>query len=129
MKYMVLSFLFALLAACGGNSLHKPTTTGNAGMSAVMAYSLAGIGVGEYLALPLCPSPAVYPCKTQATNDSLVKANAAAYKAALAADAAGNDPAAQAKAKAATDALAKAKADPYIAAQIKLAQQQEGAIP
>ena len=85
MKYATAIVLCALLAACGEN-IHKPTTIGNAGTAALVAYSVAGEGVAQYLALPLCARPPVYPCKTQSANDALVKADTAAYNAAVAAD-------------------------------------------
>lgn len=100
------------LAGCAGKSLHKPTTAGNAGTQALVAYSVAGAGVGQYLALPLCATPPVYPCKTQAINDRLVAADTAAYNAAMAANAAGNsDPNAAVKANKAADELRKVTAE------------------
>jgi hypothetical protein len=81
--------LLAVMAGCAG-TLDKPTTPGNAGTSALVAYSVAGFTAGQYLAFPLCANPPVYPCKTQEINDKLVAADAAAYAAAKAADAAGD---------------------------------------
>lgn len=78
-------FAVAFLSGCAEN-LHKPTTAGNAGTSALVAYSVAGAGVGQYLALPLCGTPPVYPCKTAAMNQNLAVADTAAYNAAIAAD-------------------------------------------
>lgn len=93
MKSFTLSLaLVALLSLAGcAESLHKPTTAANAGTTALVAYSIAGAGVGQYLALPFCAAPAVYPCKTPALNQQLATADTAAYNAAVAADnAAGN---------------------------------------
>ncbi len=104
MKLLFALVLAVTLSACA-TDFHKPTTAGNAGTTALVAYSVAGAGVGKYLALPLCATPPVYPCKTQAINDRLAAADTAAYNAAVAADNAGNDAAAQAKAKAAADNL------------------------
>jgi len=104
MKLLFALVLAVTLSACAEN-IHKPTTAGNAGTTALVAYSIAGAGVGQYLALPLCATPPVYPCKTQAINDRLAAADTAAYNAAVAADNAANDAAAQANAKAAADAL------------------------
>lgn len=103
---LVLAMILSLCAFPGcTDTMHKPTTAANAGTSALVAYSVAGAGVGQYLALPLCATPPVYPCKTQAINDKLAAADTVAYNAAVAADNAVNDVAAQAKAKAAADAL------------------------
>ena len=84
--------LSVLLAVTGcSTNLHKPTTAANAGTTALVAYSIAGAGVGQYLALPFCATPPVYPCKTPALNQQLATADTAAYNAAVAADnAAGN---------------------------------------
>lgn len=101
-----LSLAFVALAACGEN-LHKPTTVGNAGTTALVAYSVAGAGVAQYLALPLCANPPVYPCKTKALNDKLAAADTAAYKAAVAADQAA-DAASAAAAKQANQKLSDA---------------------
>ena len=126
MKRLAMFLLsFALvcgLAACSGcaTSLHKPTTAANAGTSALVAYSVAGFTAGQYLALPLCATPAVYPCKTQAVNDRLLLADTAAHDAAVAADSAGNSPAAQAKAAAAMAALQGANTDPAVKSQTDL---------
>lgn len=90
MKY-ALSFILATSLFLGGcaENLHKPTTPGNAGTTALVAYAVAGFTAGKYFALPLCATPPVYPCKTQALNDRLLLADTAAYNAAKAADAAG----------------------------------------
>jgi hypothetical protein len=82
---LLLTASLAFMPGCATN-LHKPTTAGNAGTTALVAYGVAGAGVADYLALPLCHTPPVYPCKTQAINDRLVLANRAAYQAAIAAD-------------------------------------------
>lgn len=87
MKVIATLLLTASLAMAGcATNLHKPTTAGNAGTTALVAYGVAGAGVADYLALPLCHTPPSYPCKTQAINDRLVLANRAAYQAAIAAD-------------------------------------------
>lgn len=87
---VLLCVALAVVAGCATN-LHKPTTAANAGTTALVAYSIAGAGVGQYLALPFCATPAVYPCKTPALNQQLATADTAAYNAAVAADnAAGN---------------------------------------
>jgi hypothetical protein len=83
------ALLAVVLSACGtSGTLHKPTTAGNAGTSALVAYATAGAAAGKYLALPLCATPPIYPCKTQAINDKVALADTAAYNAAVAADAA-----------------------------------------
>jgi hypothetical protein len=89
MKWITALSLTCMLALAGcAENLHKPTTLGNAGTSALVAYSVAGAAAGKYLALPLCATPPVYPCKTQAINDRVAAADTAAYNAAVAADAA-----------------------------------------
>lgn len=90
MKRLFLPILLAALAVVAGcaENLHKPTTAGNAGTSALVAYAIAGAAAGKYLAYPLCATPPVYPCKTQAINDKVALADTAAYNAAVAADAA-----------------------------------------
>jgi hypothetical protein len=121
------------LSAFGGCSTtgtpHAPTTAANAGTSALVVYSVAGFTAGQYLALPLCATPAVYPCKTQVVNDRLVLADSAAYAAAVAADSAGNSPAAQAKAAAALAALQGANTDPAVKTQVDLAKKASGGAP
>lgn len=89
-RAFALVVMLCALVACGGNTLHKPTTAGNAGTTALVAYAAAAFTASQYLALPLCATPAVYPCKTQSVNDRLVAADQAAYSAAKAADAAGD---------------------------------------
>jgi len=114
---LVLAFVigtFAIIGACSSN-LHKPTTAGNAGTTALVAYSVAGAGVGQYLALPLCATPPVYPCKTQVINDRLMAADTAAYNAAMAANSAGNDPNAAVKANKAADELRKIATEAKVA--------------
>lgn len=83
------AFALAFITGCA-STLHKPTTAGNAGTSALVAYASAGFIAGQYLALPVCGTPAVLPCKTQVVNDKVTLADTAAYTAAKAADAAGN---------------------------------------
>lgn len=102
-------------AGCATN-LHKPTTAGNAGTQALVAYSVAGAGVGQYLALPLCAIPPVYPCKTQQINDRLVAADTAAFNAAMAANNAGSDPNASVKADKANQNLIKVANEAKVAA-------------
>lgn len=117
-----------VLSACGSTgTLHKPTTAGNAGTSALIAYSVAGFTAGQYFALTLCGTPAVYPCKTQAVNDRLLLADTATYDAAVAADKAGNDQVAQAKAAAALSALQDANKSPDVKTQVDLVKKAGGA--
>lgn len=92
MKLLLAFILVCSIAGCAEN-LHKPTTPENAGTTALVAYAVAGFTAGKYFALPLCATPPVYPCKTQALNDRLLAADTAAYNAAKAADAAGATPA------------------------------------
>lgn len=89
-RVFIVALLLASLVGIAGcaENLHKPTTVGNAGTTALVAYSAAGVAAGKYLALPLCATPAVQPCKTQAINDKVAAADTAAYNAAVAADAA-----------------------------------------
>jgi hypothetical protein len=105
----------AVVAGCGA-TLHKPTTPGNAGTSALVAYATAGFTAGKYLAMDLCATPPVYPCKTQVINDKVLLADTAAYLAAKAADAAGD--AAQAAPE--IDALKQLNASPEVHDQVKL---------
>jgi hypothetical protein len=116
---LALVMLLALCAGCAA-TLHKPTTTGNAGTSALVAYASAGFVVSKYLALPLCEKPPQYPCKTQATNDRLLAADTAAHDAAVAADKAGNDNNKQVTATAALANLGSALNDPYVKSQIAI---------
>jgi hypothetical protein len=113
---------FVALAGCAEN-VHKPTTVGNAGTAAMVAYSVAGMGVSQYLALPLCAKPPVYPCKTQAANDNLAIADTAAYTAAVAVDQAASAAAAVAanqKATAANKVLSDALKDPAVKLQLDM---------
>jgi hypothetical protein len=91
MKNLTLALVLTLGLLVGGcaENLHKPTTAGNAGTTALVAYAVAGFTAGKYFALPTCNAPPVYPCKTQSINDRLLLADTAAYNAAKAADAAG----------------------------------------
>jgi hypothetical protein len=109
----------AIVAGCGA-TLHKPTTEGNAGTTALIAYSVAGFTAGQYFKLPLCGTPAVQPCKTQAVNDRLLAADTAAHDAAVAADRAGNNPAAKAKAAAAKKQLEGINGSPEVKSQVDL---------
>ncbi len=120
-RLWLIPILVALLSLAGcGDMLHKPTTAGNAGTSALVAYSAAGYVVGKYLGLPLCATPAVYPCKTQSTNDRLLAADTAAHDAAVAADKAGNDTNAQVTANARLQALGSQLNDPYVKSQLAI---------
>ena len=114
MKSFTLSILllasFTLAGGCA-STLHKPTTAGNAGTTALVAYGVAGAGVADYLALPLCHTPPAYPCKTQVINDRLVLANRAAYQAAIAADNAAGGGNTAIQASNANDMLKKAAAE------------------
>lgn len=107
---LLLTASLALMPGCATN-FHKPTTAGNAGTTALVAYGVAGAGVADYLALPLCHTPPVYPCKTQAINDRLVLANRAAYQAAIAADNAAGGGNTAIQASNANDNLRKAAAE------------------
>jgi hypothetical protein len=107
---IVLIASLALTAGCA-IKFHKPTTAGNAGTTALVAYGIAGAGVADYLALPLCHTPPVYPCKTQVINDRLVVANRAAYQAAIAADEAAGGGNTAIKADKANEALKKAASE------------------
>lgn len=80
-----------VLAGCGSTgTLHKPTTAGNIGTTALVAYTLEGVGVArQVLRQPACATPAVYPCVPQSVKDKVDAADLAAYTAAKAADAAG----------------------------------------
>jgi hypothetical protein len=111
-------FMAALLAvalsACGANSLPKPTTPKQAGVTALVAYGLAGSYARTYVGYPYCTNPlTVVPCKKADIEAKVKAADNAAYNAAVAADAAVNDPAKQAdavtKLKALEDANATAK--------------------
>lgn len=114
------------LTACGTTgSLHKPTTAGNAGTTALVAYAVSGATAANYFALSVCATPAVYPCKTQALNDQLKRADTAAYDAAVAADAAGNPAAAQPK----IDELTQLVRRPEVKSQVDLAKAQTGGAP
>lgn len=81
-----------LAAACfmGGcaEKLHKPTTVGNAGTTALVAYFAANQAATKYIALPRCAAPPVQPCSVQSVVDKIATADTAAYNAAMAADAA-----------------------------------------
>lgn len=88
-RIAILALAILMFTGCA-QTLHKPTTAGNAGTSALVAYAIAGYTAGQYLGLPLCAATPVYPCKTQAINDKVVAADLAAYTAAVAADQAGN---------------------------------------
>jgi hypothetical protein len=128
----VMRLTAALLLACAlgacANFIHKPTTTGNAGVAALVTYGVSGAAAGTYFALPLCATHPVYPCKTQAANDRLDAADQAAHDAAIAADkaaTAGNKQAAADK-KAELD---KQLADPEIKKQIDLAKAKTGGAP
>ena len=90
---------FLILAGCG-TTLPKPQNPQQAGVEALVAYGLAGSVAHQYLALPFCTSPVtVLPCKNQAVALRVQAADNAAYLAAVAADNAANDPAAQAAAQ------------------------------
>lgn len=89
MKWIIASLLALALAACGGERLHKPTTAGNAGTTALVAYFAANRAAVKYIELPRCATPRVLPCSDQAVVDKIALADTAAYDAAKAADAAG----------------------------------------
>lgn len=99
---LALCFALALVAGCA-TPLHKPTTIGNAGTTALVAYFAANQAATKYVALPRCATPPVYPCSVQSIVDKVAAADTAAYNAAVAADAAS---ATAADKKAAADKLA-----------------------
>ena len=78
--------------ATSGVKLPQPTTPKQAGVTALVAYGLAGSYADTYVHYPYCTSPlTVVPCKTAAIETKVKAANKAAYDAAIAADAAAND--------------------------------------
>lgn len=111
--------LVLTLAACAGQTLHKPTTAGNAGTTALIAYAISGATAAKYFALPLCTTTPVYPCKTQTLNDNLARADTAAYNAAKAADAAANNPLLQQNATEKLENLKATLVRPEVSSQIK----------
>lgn len=102
---LILALVLALTVSACAENFHKPTTAGNAGTTALVAYAVSGAAASQYLALPLCATPPVYPCKTQAANERIAAADTAAYNAAKAADAAANDPTKQSAAVSAKASL------------------------
>lgn len=119
LRIAALSLILAVLTACAGQTLHRPTTAGNAGTSALIAYAISGATAGKYFALPLCATPPIYPCKTQALNDRLALADTAAYNAAKAADAAANNPLLQYNASDKLDSLKAVLGQPDVKTQIQ----------
>lgn len=121
LKY-ALSFILATSLFLGGcaSSLHKPTTAGNAGTTALVAYAVAGFGAGKYFALSTCAKPPVFPCKNQAVNDRLLLADTAAYNAAKAADAAGASQVQKDNALAKIDELKRQNAAPEVKTQVDM---------
>lgn len=107
MKWITAMVLALALTACGGNSLHKPTTVGNAGTTALVAYYAANQAATKYVALPRCATPPVYPCNTQAIVTQVMTADTAAYEAAMAADSASSTQAQKDEAKKKLDELKK----------------------
>lgn len=90
----VLAFavVLAVVAGCQTN-LPKPNSPKTAGVEALVAYGLAGHIAGQYLGLPECTSPlTVVPCKKADIAAKIKIADNTAYNAAVAADAAANDP-------------------------------------
>jgi len=134
MKARITGALVALIVLCafalGGcatsGTLHKPTTAGNAGTSALVAYAAGGFFAGQYLGLDPCATPPVYPCKTKAVNDQVLHADKVAYAAAKAADAAAGDAAAKAKADDALKALKKLGESPPVKSQVDLINAKNG---
>lgn len=88
---LLIACLLAVVAGCGATgTLHKPTTAGNVGTTALVAYTLEGVSVTrQVLKQPTCATPAVYPCVPQAIKAKVDAVDQAAYLAAKAADAAG----------------------------------------
>lgn len=105
MKLILALVLAVTLSACAGNGLHKPTTVGNAGTTALVAYFAANQAATKYIALPRCGQPAVQPCSVQSVVDRVADADTAAFNAALAADAASATQAEKDKAKSKLDEL------------------------
>jgi hypothetical protein len=108
-RLLVVAAVMLAIVACGPTTLPKPNTPQQAGVEALVAYGLAGHVAGQYLALPLCTKPlTTVPCKTADIAARVAAADTAAYNAAVAADAAVNDPtkqqAAASKIKALRDA-------------------------
>lgn len=113
--HLILFLMLTLLTGCGAATLPKPNTAKTAGTEALVAYGLAAHVENQYLALPVCTKPlTAVPCKTKDIADRLKAADETAFNAAVAADKAVNDPAAQQNAADAlknfTDANAAAKA-------------------
>lgn len=131
MKTYILAFLLAIPIAIGGCStnLHKPTTPGNAGTTALVAYAVAGFTAGKYFALPTCNTPPVYPCKTQSINDRLLLADTAAYNAAKAADAAGASQVQKDNALEKIAELNRQSGSPEVKAQTDLIKPKNGGAP
>jgi hypothetical protein len=112
-----------------GDKLHKPNEVGGSLVATDFTYAAAGYAVGKYLGLPLCATPPVYPCKTQAINDRLVAANRAAFQAVLAANAAGATQAQKDAVVTKQKALADEAADPEVQKQLKLLDAKNGGAP
>lgn len=93
-------------SGCGTTTLPKPNTEKTAGVEALVAYGLAAHVAAQYLALPVCTKPlTAVPCKTADIEARIKAADLVAYNAAVAADAAANDPVAQTTAASALTAL------------------------
>lgn len=120
MKLIAAVLLAFMLSACQ-HTLPQPDTPKQAGTEALVAYGLAGSVAHKYLILPFCTSPpTVLPCKTPSVYQSVKDADDAAYRAAVAADNAANDPGLHKTATEKLDALNRLNATPEVqAAQVK----------
>jgi hypothetical protein len=112
---IILAMTLALAVVCAGcattGKLPTPETPKQAGVTALVAYGLAGSYAKTYTHYPLCTDPlTVVPCKKADIAAKVKAADTAAYNAAVAADAAVNDAAKQADAAAKLKALNAANA-------------------
>src|SRR4051812_8789073 len=101
------------MAGCAsdGTKLPQPTTPKQTGVTALVAYGLAGSYAKKYTHYPECTSPlTVVPCKKADIAARVKAADTAAYDAAVAADDAVNDAAKQAEAQKKLDELDSANA-------------------
>jgi hypothetical protein len=93
----IIAMTLALAVVCAGCassgiSLPKPETPKQAGVTALVAYGLAGSYAKKYTHYPECTDPlTAVPCKKADIAEKVKAADTAAYDAAIAADAAAND--------------------------------------
>jgi hypothetical protein len=81
-QYLTAIAIAILLALCAGcnTTLHKPTTAGNVGTTALVAYSVEGVGLArQVLKQPTCATPPVYPCVTAEAKQKVDAADEAAW--------------------------------------------------